>query len=162
MKSTDVDLKDVKIDEPTMKVSFYFVCTYCGFKKSYGSLSLEQAGRLVPKIGQAEELASLTGLSVEKMKSYVYPPDVMAQADMERRKIASVSVKSDLKASRQSFPVEKDGWWRVYVLNSRNLEIWFSPDTHSYRIAEAGANPEVVADVINLGEVLLKRLAIAT
>jgi len=161
-KTTDVELKDVAVDEKGLSVSFDFTCSHCGLNRAYRSLPPSQAGGILGKVNEAEEMARLTGLSVEKVKAYVYPPDVMAQADLERRKIASVSVKSELKMSRQPFPAEQAGWWKVYVLSSRQLEIWFAPSTREYRLVETGGGHERVADVVHLGELLFQRFSIAT
>jgi len=161
-KTTEVELKDVAVDEKELTVSFDFVCTHCGVPKSYRAMPLSEAAGLVAKISEAEENARLTGLSVEKVKSYVYPPDVMAQADLERRKIASSSVKAELKTSRQSFPVEDAGWLRVYVLRSRSLEVWFAPETHRYRLVGAEGQLEQIADAVSLGEVLFRQFSSAT
>jgi hypothetical protein len=159
---TEVELKDVAIDEPRLLISFDFTCAQCGFAKNYASLTLEQAAELTSTTDKAKEMAALTGLSVERMRTYVYPPDVMAKADLDRRKIPSSSVKAELKASRQAYPSEKAGWWRVYVMESRGLNVWYFPETHQYRLHVEGGAPQLVADAVALGDLLFKRFAVAT
>jgi hypothetical protein len=153
---TDIEIKDVEVDEVSLHVSLDFTCDHCGTKRRYDRMPLAQAAGLLVPVSEVQEMSQLTGLSVERLKSYIYPPDVMKQADLERRRIASEAIKKELKAARQPYPSEVEGWWRVYRLTPRELDVWYNATTHQYRLDFSRRQPHVAGDVISFGEELAK------
>ena len=125
-------------------VSFDFECD-CGFKTCYRNLETAQFESMLHSQSITEWWAQWSGLPEEQLKEYEYPPDVMKEVDLERRKIRGLELKEMLKSSRISYPSKtSDGWWRVYSL--LGVQVEFDRATRSYRI-RSGTAVEFCKDV---------------
>jgi len=150
--TTDVELKDITVHEASMSVSFQFRCAQCGFERGYIQVAPEDYSHLLVPTEGLEERARVTGVSPEFLKTYVYPPDVMRECDLERRKIFDSQTKQDLKSARQSYPEEKDGWWCVYKVPSKRCEIWFNRNLRSYRLLVEAGETILAESVVKMGD----------
>lgn len=113
-------------------VSFEYLCS-CGFQKKYENLSVVDFEKI--SIDEEGWYSDWSGLSKEKIESYVYPPDVMMCVDLERRKLKGMEMKERLKASRQAYPEQvEENWWCVYKVVQPKLSILYNHRNKSYRI----------------------------
>ncbi|MDN3575729.1 hypothetical protein QWZ03_02955 [Chitinimonas viridis] len=147
-----VELKEVDIDEQRMLVSLTVPCPACGHTNKWSQLHADSAADRVVQESTLDLMAQITGLSKTKLKTYVYPPDVMKQADLARRKIPHIRVKNMLKEARQPYPAAAEDWWCVYLLAATQEAIWFNPDNGAYRIHTPTGQQILLTSVIALGE----------
>lgn len=125
-------LSSTRFDLAEGSVSFQLVCP-CGFERHYNCLTPDQFEALTVSISESERLANWLGISQETLSAYVYPPDVMKQADLERRKLGGTALKTKLKASRIAYPNRTaDGWWHVYALPG-DLDVYYNRVSKTYR-----------------------------
>ena len=145
------------------RVSFSYVCASCGASISHADMPLADALNLLDGRDETTVLAESLGLTREQYTSYVYPPDVMATVDLERRKIPNQTVKLALREARQKYPERTDeGWWLVYRLPGFEAAVEYNRDTRCYRLHKTGALATHCADAVELGSRVAEFLAPTT
>jgi hypothetical protein len=159
----NLPVAEVIITPDMDRVSFSYVCASCGSSFSHEDTPLADALKLLDGRDEITVLAESLGLTREQYTSYVYPPDVMATVDLERRKIRSQAVKLALRDARQKYPERTDdGWWIVYRLLSLDAAVDYNRDTRCYRLHKIGVLATHCADAIELGSRVAEVLAPTT
>ncbi len=141
------------------KINLSFRCVLCGKENIYSNLAWSGLKKLINPSSEVERQAEFLGITASKLAAYVYPPDVMKEADLDRRKIRGPSIKDYLKTCRQSNP-KKDGqnWWLVYQLKTLDSVVFYRRDLKSYRLLDGEGKFRDFENILDLGEYLRDKI----
>ena len=140
----DVEIKDATVDGTTGKVSFTFTCD-CGFSQHYDNASLDEIAAMISDVPESQRIADSLGISSESYESYVWPPDVHATINQQRRSLANSETKRSLRSSALTIPKKHDDrWWLVYDVSP---PIVFDPESNEYGFVGDNGYVSVVGDV---------------
>lgn len=156
---SEVDARFIDGMNKSDKINISFKCCSCDDENAYNDITLSELEALINPLSEKARLADFLGISKTKLASYVYPPDVMKEADLDRRKIRFSEVKVYLKSCRQSYPIqEADNWWLVYKMESLKCNVSFNRDTKEYRITEENGIISSFQNSAEFGEYLNNKL----
>ncbi|MCU8021547.1 MULTISPECIES: hypothetical protein [unclassified Shewanella] len=141
------------------EINLSFHCGICGKNNIYSNLTQSELEEIINPSSELERQAEFLGISAAKLSAYVYPPDVMKEADLDRRKIRGLSIKEYLKSCRQSYP-KKEGqnWWLVYQLKTLDAVVFFRRDFKSYRLLDGKGIYLEFGNIIELGDYVRERI----
>lgn len=156
---SDVDARFIDGMTRSDKINISFKCCSCDAENAYNGITISKLESLINPLSEKAKLADFLGISKTKLASYVYPPDVMKEADLDRRKIRFSEVKGYLKSCRQSYPVqEADNWWLVYKMELLKSNVLFNRDTKEYRITRENGIVNSFKNSVEFGEYLNNKL----
>ena len=139
-----IEIKDAVIDEQSGNVTFTYSCG-CGFSKTYKNASLDSVASLISNTPESQHIADYLGISRESYESYVWPPDVLATIDQQRRSLPNSETKRLLRLTALQQPKQHDErWWRVYDVAP---PVVFCPQSNEYGLVMEDDAVEVVGDI---------------
>jgi hypothetical protein len=140
----DIEVKDAVVDEATGNVTFTFSCD-CGFCKRYENASIDAIAAMVSDIPESQRIADYLGISRESYESCVWPPDVRAMIDKQRRGLANSETKRTLRSSALELPRKHDDrWWLVYNVSPL---VVFDPKSNEYGLVGDNGAVRIVGDI---------------
>ncbi|MBB3210640.1 hypothetical protein FHS27_006488 [Rhodopirellula rubra] len=140
----NVELKDAGIDDDAATVSYVFNCD-CGFSHVFDNSPMED---VIPFIANMPESQLVADASSKSAKPYIWPPDVRATIDKQRRPLPGSEAKRNLRSAALDLPKPHDDqWWLVYDLSP---PVVFDPNSNDYAIVDDDGSVRVVGDIVAL------------
>ncbi|TWT29960.1 hypothetical protein Enr8_46170 [Blastopirellula retiformator] len=147
----EVELKDVATYRSADGVTFAFSCD-CGFSKQFENAPLETIVPLLADRSESQSIADFLGISRESYEAYVWPPDVRATIDKQRRRLPESATKRSLRGAALELPKQHDDrWWLVYNVTP---PIAFDPQADQYGFVGEDGTVKRIGDIAAIVTVL--------